>query len=187
MRIGLFGGSFNPAHSGHAHVAETARKALGLHKVWWLVTPQNPLKPKHETAPLAERIAGARRFARGRTMVVTDIETRWGVQFSIDLIERLKRRYPRVRFVWVVGSDNLDNFHRWRRWQKFAHELPIAFVARPGALAHARFAPFARRFAAGRWTGAPNALAVQKPPVWALLSGPLDSNDSSTLRKAGKR
>jgi nicotinate-nucleotide adenylyltransferase len=182
MRIGLFGGSFNPAHAGHAHVAETALRRLGLDKVWWLVTPQNPLKSARETAPLAERMQSARAFAHGPAMVVTDIESRMGTRFSIDLLLNLRRRHPGVRFVWVMGSDNLKNFHRWRRWAEIARLAPIAFVARPGALAKARLSPFARAFAVDRWTGAPHALAFQRPPVWMVLTNPLDSASSTALR-----
>lgn len=186
MRIGLFGGSFNPAHEGHAHAAETALKRLGLHKVWWLVTPQNPLKDPRHSAPLAKRMASARAQARGRAMVVRDLESSWGTQFSIDLIERLRRRFPGVHFVWVMGSDNLSTFHRWRRWREFAREMPIAFVARPGALAKARFAPAARRFAASRQSGRPSALVGAAPPAWLWLNGPLKSRSSTALRNGAR-
>lgn len=186
MRIGLFGGSFNPAHEGHAHAAETALKRLGLHKVWWLVTPQNPLKHARDSAPLAARMKSARAQTRGRAMVVSDLESRWGTQFSIDLLARLKRRFPGVRFVWVMGSDNLRTFHHWRRWRAFAAAIPIAFVARPGALAKARFAPAARRFAAARQTGQPGALARAAPPAWAWLNGPLNPRSSTALRNGSR-
>jgi nicotinate-nucleotide adenylyltransferase len=184
LRIGLFGGSFNPAHEGHAHVAETALKQLGLHKIWWLVTPQNPLKSAHETAPFAQRLAGARKFARGNSMAVSDIETRWSTRFSYDLIRKLRARYPGVRFVWILGSDNLINFHRWKRWEDVMRALPVAFVARPGALARARFSKLARRFAAARWSGKANALAEASAPAWMILSGPLDPHSSTDLRKS---
>jgi nicotinate-nucleotide adenylyltransferase len=184
LRVGLFGGSFNPAHQGHAHVAETALKRLGLDKVWWLVTPQNPLKDPRDTAPFAQRLAGARKFARGNGMVVSDIETRWNTRFSIDLIRGLRARYPGVRFVWVLGSDNLINFHQWRRWEDVIRAVPVAFVARPGALARMRFSKLARRFAAARWNGKANALAEASAPAWMILSGPLDPHSSTDLRKS---
>ncbi len=149
--VGLFGGSFNPAHEGHAHVAETALKRLGLQKIWWLVTPQNPLKDARETAPLAARMASARKFARGRAMVVSDIESRWGTRFSYDLIRKLRAHYPGVRFVWILGSDNLINFHRWRRWKDLVAALPVAFVARPGAMARGALQRYG---AALRWRAA---------------------------------
>jgi nicotinate-nucleotide adenylyltransferase len=187
MRIGLFGGSFNPAHEGHAHAAETALKRLGLHRVWWLVTPQNPLKAARDSAPLATRMKSARQQARGRAMVVSDLESRWGTQFSIDLLKRLKRRFPGVHFVWVMGSDNLSTFHRWRNWREFAQAVPIAFVARPGALAKARYAPAARRLAAARRTGQPRTLSAMAPPAWLWLSGPLNPHSSTALRNGAKR
>lgn len=187
MRIGLFGGSFNPAHEGHAHAAKTALKRLGLHKVWWLVTPQNPLKRARDSAPLMARMKSARAQARGHAMVVSDLESRWSTQFSIDLLDRLRRRFPGVHFVWVMGSDNLSNFHHWRRWRDFARRIPIAFVARPGALAKARFALAARRFAAARETGNPGALASTPAPAWLWLNGPLNSRSSTALRNGARR
>ncbi len=182
MRIGLFGGSFNPAHEGHAHVAETALKQLGLQKIWWLATPQNPLKSASETAPLAERIASARKYARGAAMIVSDIEARGGTRFSYDLIGKLSARYPGVHFVWVLGTDNLINFHRWRRWKDLVAALPVAFAPRPGAMARARFGVMARRFAGARRMNAKGALAFAKAPCWTILSGPLDPHSSTALR-----
>jgi nicotinate-nucleotide adenylyltransferase len=183
MRIGLFGGSFNSAHEGHAHVAETALKRLALDRVWWLVTPQNPLKDTRETAPLAARLANARRFARNPRMVVSDIETRWGVRFSVDLIEELHRRFPGVRFIWVMGSDNLLNFHQWRRWRRVMESMPIAFVARPGALARARLAPAARTYRHA--LKPPRARAGARAPAWSFLDGPLVAASSTMLRRLG--
>jgi nicotinate-nucleotide adenylyltransferase len=130
MRIGLFGGSFDPAHSGHAHVAETALKRLGLDAVWWLATPQNPLKPK--STPLAQRMQSARAFARGRRMVVTDIESRLGAAYTFETLRALKKRYPGVKFTFVMGADNLQHFRKWRNWREVARAVPIAVVARPG-------------------------------------------------------
>jgi nicotinate-nucleotide adenylyltransferase len=185
MCIGLFGGSFNPAHEGHAHVAQTAMRRLGLDRVWWLATPQNPLKDPRETAPLAQRLANARAFARSPGMVVSDLESRWGVQFSIDLIERLHKRYPGVRFVWVMGSDNLINFHTWRRWRRVVEAVPIAFVARPGALARARFSRMPRAY--GDHRRSPGALTRAAPPAWTFLSAPLVPLSSTMLRRLGAR
>ena len=185
MRIGLFGGSFNPAHEGHAHVAEIALNRLGLDRVWWLVTPQNPLKNAKETAPLAERIAGAKRFARHPRMIVTDMETRWGVQFSVHLIEELRRRFAGVDFVWVMGSDNLTNFHKWRRWRRVMESMPIAFVARPNALARARLSPAAQTYRNGMRR--PHALERAKAPAWAFINAPLVPISSTKLRRLGAR
>jgi nicotinate-nucleotide adenylyltransferase len=185
MRIGLFGGSFNPAHEGHAHVAEEARKRLGLHRVWWLVTPQNPIKSSMETAPHADRLASADEFARGPSNIVSDIEARWGVRFSIDLIERLRKRYPGVQFVWIMGSDNLLNFHRWKRWRRILESIPIVFVARPGALARAQFSEMPRAYLNARTT--PAKLLSSKAPAWAIINAPLVPLSSTMLRRLGGR
>jgi nicotinate-nucleotide adenylyltransferase len=126
MRVGLFGGSFNPAHEGHAHVAETARARLGLDKVIWLVSPQNPLKPSHETEALTRRMFGAVRVARGSAMQVSDAETRIGARYTIDTVRVLKARFPKVHFVWVMGADSLATFHRWRGWTQLMRTLPVA-------------------------------------------------------------
>jgi nicotinate-nucleotide adenylyltransferase len=136
MKIGLFGGSFDPAHEGHAHVAETALKQLGLDKVWWLVTPQNPLKP--QARPLKERVALARRVARGNRMVVTDLETQLGCAFTYQTLRALKARYPGVHFTFVMGADNVGSFRRWKRWREVAGAVPIAVISRPGVGARAR-------------------------------------------------
>jgi nicotinate-nucleotide adenylyltransferase len=131
MRVGLFGGSFNPPHEGHAHVAETALRELDLDKVIWLVSPQNPLKgPTAMT--LAERVAATRQLARGPKMVVSDIEARMGTNYTIDTLHALIRRFPGVQFVWLMGSDNLAGFHRWEEWKAIARLVPIAVAPRPG-------------------------------------------------------
>src|SRR5215472_9377677 len=140
MRVGLFGGSFNPAHEGHAHVAETARRRLGLDRVIWLVSPQNPLKPSHETADLPERMESARRHARGPGMIVTDVETRLGSAYTIDTVRALKARFPGVHFVWIMAADSLASFHRWRGWTQILREAPVAVIARTLAGLKSRFA-----------------------------------------------
>ncbi len=184
LRVGLFGGSFNPAHEGHAHVAETARKRLGLDRVIWLVSPQNPLKSAHETAPLAERMEGVRRRARGRAMVVSDAETRLGAQYSIDTIRALKARFPGVHFVWIMGADSLATFHRWRGWTQIMAEVPVAVVSRPWISLKSRFSPAARRFAhARRPTSRARLLPGTTPPQWVFLTGPLNFQSSTSLRE----
>lgn len=131
QKIGLFGGSFDPAHEGHAHVAETALKRLGLDRVWWLVSPQNPLKAK--SGPFDRRLASAKRLARGRNMVVTDIEARLGVQYTYQSLRALKRLYPGVSFTLIIGADQLAGFKAWRNWREIAQSVPIAVISRPGA------------------------------------------------------
>lgn len=183
MRVGLFGGSFNPAHEGHAHVAETALKRLGLDRVIWLVSPQNPLKSSTETADLAERMAGARRLARGRAMIISDAESRLGSQYTIDIVRALKARFPGVDFVWIMGADSLASFHRWRGWTQIMREIPVAVVSRPWISLKSRYSPVARRFARFRRASARAAsLPGATPPAWVFLRGPLNFQSSTVLR-----
>jgi nicotinate-nucleotide adenylyltransferase len=183
MRVGLFGGSFNPAHEGHAHVAETALQRLDLDRVIWLVSPQNPLKSSHETADLAQRMAGARRIARGPAMIVSDAESRLGSQYTIDIVRALKARFPGVDFVWIMGADSLASFHRWRGWTEIMREIPVAVVSRPWISLKSRFSPAARRFARFRRSSARAAsLPGSKPPAWVFLRGPLNFQSSTLLR-----
>lgn len=131
-RIGLLGGSFNPAHGGHRRISLFAREALGLDEVWWLVSPGNPLKPREGMAPLRARLASARKQARRAPIVPTAIEAALGTRYTIDTLKALRRRYPKREFVWLMGADNLAQFHRWRDWRGIARTMPIAVIARPG-------------------------------------------------------
>ena len=131
-RTGLLGGSFNPAHKGHRHISLAAIDALGLDEIWWLVSPGNPLKPQKGMAPLPARLASARREAQGARIRVTAIERRLGTIYTADTLTRLVRLYPKRRFIWLMGADNLAQFHRWRDWRRIASLMPIAVVARPG-------------------------------------------------------
>ena len=185
MRVGLFGGSFNPAHEGHAHVAETARKRLRLDRVIWLVSPQNPLKPTHETAALTRRVWNALRYAQGPSMIVSDAETRIGSRYTIDTLRVLKARYPGVCFVWIMGADSLASFHRWRGWTQIMRAAPVAVVARPWTALKSRSAPAARRFARARIPAAAAAtLPCRQPPAWVYLTGPLNFTSSTALRRS---
>lgn len=191
MKVGLFGGSFNPAHDGHAHVAETALRRLDLDRVVWLVSPQNPLKDARDSAPLAERMASARaaaaKAAAGPAMIVSDFETRAGTQWTVDTLRALTARHPGVRFVWLMGSDNLASFHRWRGWTDILRLMPVAVIARPGSELDSRTAPAAARFAAAR---VPASRARLLPhldaPAWTLLNAPLNHRSSTALRAAAK-
>ena len=149
-RIGLLGGSFNPAHGGHRHISLEAIRALGLDEVWWLVSPGNPLKEgAKDMAPFEARLASARRTARGARIRVSDFEQRERTRFTIDTVRLLKRRHPAHRFIWLLGSDTLPNFHLWRDWRGLAREVPIAVIRRPGydSAAHAaRVMGWLRRF-----------------------------------------
>jgi nicotinate-nucleotide adenylyltransferase len=184
MRVGLYGGSFNPAHAGHAHVAETALRRLRLDKVIWLVSPQNPLKSGRETDALDRRMAGARRFAQGPSMIVSDAESRLGSQYTIDTLRALRARFPGVRFVWIMGADSLAAFHRWRGWTQIMREVPVAVVSRPWIALRSRFSPAARRFAHARIpAAAARTLPLRRPPAWVYLTGPLNFVSSTALRR----
>lgn len=131
-RIGLLGGSFNPAHGGHRRISLFALEALGLDEVWWLVSPGNPLKPAQGMAPLAARVVSASKQARRAPIRVTALERELGTRFTVDTLARLRRRWPKHRFIWLMGADNLGQFHRWRDWRGIARAMPIAVIARPG-------------------------------------------------------
>ena len=183
MRVGLYGGSFNPAHEGHAHVAETAKRRLRLDRVIWLVSPQNPLKARHETADLAERMAGARTMAQDPGMIVSDVETRLGSAYTIDTIRALKQRFPRVKFVWIMGADSLASFHCWRGWTQIMREAPVAVVSRPWISLKSRFSPAALRFARYRRPSSEAPiLADMTPPAWIFLFGRFNFQSSTALR-----
>jgi nicotinate-nucleotide adenylyltransferase len=174
-RIGLLGGSFNPAHAGHRRISLEAMRMLGLDEVWWLVSPGNPLTVEaRDMAPYDARRAASARMAKRSRIRVNDFEQREGTRFTIDTVRRIKRRYPRHRFIWLLGSDTLPNFHLWRNWRDLAREVPIAVIRRPGydSAAHAaRAMGWLRRFVhppgqARQWTtwSAPAIIFLDPPP-----------------------
>jgi nicotinate-nucleotide adenylyltransferase len=132
LKVGLLGGSFNPAHEGHVHVTRMALKALGLDRVWWMVSPQNPLKPAAGMSTLEKRLADARTLAQGTDprIVVTDIETRLGTRYTVDTIKALKARHREACFVWLMGADNMIQLPRWARWRELVREVPMAIYPR---------------------------------------------------------
>jgi len=182
-RVGLLGGSFNPAHAGHRHVAEMARRRLRLDQVWLLVSPGNPLKPQRGMAKLALRVASARRVADGRRVVASAIEARLGTRFTIDTLRLLQRRFPRVDFVWIAGADIFVQLPRWRGWREIADRVPFAVLPRPGynhrALA-GRAAAVLRHARQPARVGA--ILARCKPPAWVFLTAPQHSDSASAIR-----
>ena len=147
MRIGLLGGSFNPAHDGHLHVTLAALKRLRLDQVWWLVTPGNPLKRARTLPPLADRLRQARGIARHARVRVTGFEAALPDSYTVTALLHLRRRFPGTRFVWLMGADNLAGFHRWKLWPRILALTPVAVIDRPGFRYAARAAPAARRFA----------------------------------------
>ena len=183
MRIGLLGGSFNPAHAAHRHISLAALKRLGLDQVWWLVSPGNPLKDAGKMPDLEARIEAAREVAHHPKIVVTGFEAGRPSAYTVDTIGFLKRRYPSVDFVWLMGADNLASFHRWREWEKLFGLVPIAVLDRPGYRLKARASRAAQRFAfAALDESDARGLASMEPPAWTLLSLPLSSLSSTRLR-----
>jgi len=182
LRIGLLGGSFNPPHDGHVHVSAVALKALRLDYVWWLVSPQNPLKPKRGMASFAKRLEAAQHLAnRHPRMIATGIEETLGTQFTIDSVRALKRRFLEVRFVWLMGSDNLVQIPRWRRWQAIFSEVPVAVVARPGSALAARGSKAANRFkTAARPADA--GFADSELPAWTVIEVKRNPASGTRLR-----
>jgi nicotinate-nucleotide adenylyltransferase len=175
--IGLLGGSFNPAHAGHLYVSLTAIKRLKLDYVWWLVSPGNPLKDEKTMAAFAARFASAKAAARHPRLIVTDIEKQLGTRYTIDTIAALQRRFPRVRFVWLMGSDNLESFHLWRNWEQIAARLPLAVVQRPGSILAAVHAAPVRRFG--------KKPALGPPPAILVLDGARNAQSATALRTLG--
>lgn len=185
-RIGLLGGSFNPAHGGHLHISREALSRLRLDEVWWLVSPQNPLKSANGMAPLAERLASARARARGtRQITVTALETLLGTRYTADTLTRLTRRLPGVRFVWLMGADNLIQISRWEAWTRIFHCLPVAVLARPAYSIRASSAKAAQRFCRQRLPESrAGCLAAEKPPAWVFLHIRLSALSATQIRKA---
>ncbi len=170
LRVGLLGGSFNPAHEGHRHISLLALKYLQLDELWWMVSPQNPLKSKADMAPFAERLASARAVARHPRILVTDIETRLRTRYTADTLHALKRRYPRTHFVWIMGADNLAQIPKWERWAEIFAAVPVAIFDRGTYVFPALSGKAARRYGAKR-VGVENAARLAKiaPPAWAYF------------------
>jgi nicotinate-nucleotide adenylyltransferase len=186
--IGLLGGSFNPPHIAHRMVSETALKRLGLDKVWWIVSPGNPLKRRADAAPFAERLVLCREIAKNPHIIVTDFEADLPTPYTASTLAFLKTRTPQVRYVWIMGADNLADFHRWQRWREIFTTVPIVVVDRPGWRMKALASKAARTFAAARVPEADAAgLALRPPPAWTFLTGPLSHISSTALRSKAKR
>ncbi|MFC0812039.1 nicotinate-nucleotide adenylyltransferase [Paracoccus panacisoli] len=184
QRIGLLGGSFDPPHAGHLHITEMALRRFRLDRVWWLVSPGNPLKA-HGPAPLAERIAAARALADDPRIVVTGLEARLGTRRTADTLAAMQALWPGVRFVWLMGSDNLVQFARWDRWQGIAARVPIGVIARPGSRTAARTSRAATILARHRLPESRAALlADATPPAWVLINVPMTALSSSAIRAA---
>jgi nicotinate-nucleotide adenylyltransferase len=181
MRIGLLGGSFNPAHEGHLHISNAAIRALRLDYVWWLVSPQNPLKPEAGMAPLIQRVDAARAFTRSRRIVVTDIEAAFGTRYTADTLEKLIKRFSGPRFIWLMGSDNLLQIPLWRDWSSIFHRVPVAVVERPGSALRARCGKavciFKGDYATPDW-----AFPSRSAPVWTMIETRRSDASATELR-----
>jgi nicotinate-nucleotide adenylyltransferase len=185
QRIGLLGGSFDPPHGGHLHITRWALRNLGLDRVWWLVSPGNPLKSRGP-AEIGRRLAACRALADHPRVVVTDIERHLGTRYTADTLAALVARYPGVRFVWLMGADNLAQFHHWQRWDWIMANFPIGVLARPGEQVRAGLSPAARRFAGQRiHQGGATLLGLGDVPRWTLLTGPMSPESSTAIRRTG--
>lgn len=185
QRIGLLGGSFDPPHAGHVHITRWALRVFGLDSVWWLVSPGNPLKAD-APAELERRLAAARAIMRHPRVRVTDLERRLDTRYTAATLAALRVRYPGVRFVWLMGSDNLSSFHRWDRWEEILGSVPVGVLARPGQQLAGGLSPAARRFAQWRVPQAEaRSLPLRKPPAWCLVCGPMLDLSSTGLRAQG--
>ncbi len=186
MKIGLLGGSFNPAHEGHLHISRTALQRLGLDRVWWLVTPANPLKARTDLKPHQTRLNQAEALVDHPRIDITGFEAARPDAFTVNTLGFLARRYPATHFVWLMGADALAGFHRWRGWRQIASQVPIAVLDRPGYRFAALASPAAQFLARDRIDeGDAAGLALLDPPAWALLTLPLSGVSSAELRKTG--
>ena len=185
MRIGLFGGTFDPPHAAHRAACLLAMRRLGLDRVWWLVTPGNPLKDTDGLTPLAQRIAAARALASHPRIDVTDLEADLGTSYTYETIHYLVQRCPGVQFVWIMGADNLRHFHRWQRWRDIAKLVPIAVVDRLGPSLYSAAGVAGNALA---WARIPETAAKslpgRKPPAWLFLHGLKSPLSSTALRAA---
>jgi nicotinate-nucleotide adenylyltransferase len=184
-QIGLLGGSFDPPHAGHVHITRWALRAFRLHEIWWLVSPGNPLKCNGPAA-LSRRMAACHALMAHPRVRVTDLEARIGTRYTADTLAHLQRRYPRLRFVWLMGADNLVGLHRWERWQWIMDTMPVGVLARPGEQLRASSAPAARRYTRHRVPShEAGRLASLQAPAWTLLTGAMSAQSSTALRAAG--
>jgi nicotinate-nucleotide adenylyltransferase len=185
MRIGLFGGTFDPPHAAHRSACLLAMRRLGLSRVWWLVTPGNPLKDTDGLAPLSARVVAARRLAHHPRIDVTNLEAQIGTRYTYETVKYLVRRCPQVHFVWIMGADNLRSFHRWQRWRGIAKVVPIAVVDRLGPSLYASASAAGQALAYARVPEtASKTLPERTPPAWIYLHGLKSPLSSTALRAA---
>ncbi|ENN84257.1 nicotinate (nicotinamide) nucleotide adenylyltransferase [Rhizobium freirei PRF 81] len=185
MVVGLFGGSFNPPHRGHALVAEIALRRLGLDQLWWMVTPGNPLKNHNHLAPLAERIALSEQMLHDPRIKVTAFEQTLGMSYTANTLAHVKARNSHVHFIWIMGADSLNTFHRWQKWQEIARTFPIAVIDRPGSTLSYLSAKMAKTFHYARVDeDDARVLWKKRAPAWTFIHGPRSALSSTALRRA---
>ena len=183
MIVGLFGGSFNPPHDGHALVAEIAIKRLGLDQLWWIVTPGNPLKDRRHLLPLAERVALSEQLAQHPSIKVTAFERDFATSFTANTLARVKARNPHVHFIWIMGADSLKTFHQWQHWQDIVNTFPIAVIDRPGSTLSLLSSKMARTFDFARIDEDDSrALWKRQAPAWTFIHGPRSGLSSTVIR-----
>jgi len=186
LRIGLLGGSFDPPHSGHMHISKWAIKEFNLDRIWWLVSPGNPLK-QDAPADLDRRLSACNKLVNHPKIIVTDLERVFNTRYTAQTLISLKSQYRGVRFVWLMGADNLAEFHKWDRWQDIMHMLPVGVMARPNQQLAANCSTAARIFRESRLSAqSSTALPFKEAPSWSLLTGPMDDESSSKIRAKGK-
>ena len=185
QRIGLFGGSFNPPHEGHLNLCDLAFKQLQLDQIWWMVTPGNPLKDTRELPSLLDRIVLCKELVTDNRIKITGFEASHKVRYTADTVRLVKRLRPRQKFVWLMGADNLADFHRWQDWRMIAKLLPLAVIDRPGSTFSYRSSVAALSMAKFRVDQEDaSLLADKKPPAWTFIHGPRSSLSSTQLRKS---
>jgi len=183
--IGLLGGSFDPAHEGHAHITRAALRRFGLDGVWWLVSPGNPLKA-NGPAPMDQRLAQAHQVMEHPRVQITDIETRLGTRYTAETIAGLQARYTGVRFVWLMGADNLAQFHRWQDWRWIMETVPVGVIARPGDRISARLSRAATIYRSAMLPArASQRLAHGAVPRWCFINLPMSDTSSTQIRARG--
>lgn len=183
LKVGLLGGSFNPAHEGHRLVSLMALRQMQLDQIWWLVSPQNPLKSTRDMAPLDVRMRGAKQWAAHPRIIVTDIETHMGTRFTVDTVVALQHRYAQVHFVWLMGADNMIQLPRWAKWRELVETIPMAIYPRPGFNLKARLSPAATTYRSS-WLDPSDAslLPRLKAPAFCFLEGPQNPISATQLR-----
>ena len=185
QRIGLLGGSFDPAHVGHVHITRQALRRFGLDRVWWLVSPGNPLKDQGP-APMQARLAAARTVMDHPRVTVTDIECALGTRYTAETLAALLQRYPGVKFTWLMGADNLAQFHRWQDWRAIMDAVRVGVIARPGKRTGARVSPAARLYRTARLQGRQSQLLASAPaPAWCFINVPMSDASSTAIRARG--